>query len=685
MVQSPATSSRARPGPDSFRPDIQGLRAVAVLGVVLFHAGFPFLPGGYVGVDVFFVVSGFLITGHLMRELAATGRIGLARFYARRARRILPASVVVLVVTVLAALVFVPPLQLRDLLRDAVATSLYVPNFVFAVDGVDYLAESAPSVFRHFWSLAVEEQFYLVRPALLLLAWRGSRCSSVATRARVVGGLIAVVVLVSFGAGVVLTPAAQPIAFFLLPTRAWELGVGALIAVAPAVAGPGGRGVAVPDAARVVLGWLGLGAILAAMLLLGESTPFPGTAAAFPVLGTALVLAAGSEVRGGVGAVLGVRPLQFLGMVSYSLYLVHWPALVLPAAAAGASHVPQLWITLPVVAVCVPVAWVLYRFVEDPLRRWPVLAAARPRRTLLAAGSASLAVVLLASVAFAGAAAAPLATQSSAVDAPLVLSPVGTPFVPSNLSPTLREAKDAIPSLSARGCHRGYGSTDGSPCRFGPDGAPVIALVGDSHAAQWFPGLERWADDAGYALETYTKSACPAADVTALRDGSPYVACTEWRAKVIGRLQADPPALVLLASYGGASIADPGDFGSAWTAGLRRTIDALGGGGAVAVITDSPNLGETPAVCLSAHLDSADACGRPLAEALAAPARAAEQAAVTGSTATMIDLTGYLCSENTCPPIIGSTLVYRDAHHLTPTMSRRLAPLLGQGVLDALE
>jgi len=685
MVQSPATSSRARPGSDSFRPDIQGLRAVAVLGVVLFHAGLPFLPGGYVGVDVFFVVSGFLITGHLMRELAATGRIGLARFYARRARRILPASVVVLVVTVLAALVFVPPLQLRDLLRDAVATSLYVPNFVFAVDGVDYLAESAPSVFRHFWSLAVEEQFYLVWPALLLLAWRGSRGSSVATRARVVGGLIAVVVFGSFAAGVALTPVAQPIAFFLLPTRAWELGVGALIAVAPAVAGPGGRGVAVPDAARVVLGWLGLATILTAMLLLGESTPFPGTAAALPVLGTALVLAVGSEMRGGVGSVLGVRPLRFLGMVSYSLYLVHWPALVLPAAAAGASHVPQLWITLPVVAACIPVAWLLYRFVEDPLRRWRVLAAAGPRRTLLAAGSASLAVVLLSSVAFAGAAATPLATRTAAVDAPLVRSPVGTPFVPSNLSPTLREAKDAIPSLSARGCHRGYGSTDGSPCRFGPDGAPVIALVGDSHAAQWFPGLERWADDAGYALETYTKSACPAADVTALRDGSPYVACTEWRAEVIGRLQADPPALVLLASYGGGSIADPGDFGSAWTAGTRRTIDALGGGGAVAVITDSPNLGETPAVCLSAHLDSADACGRPLSEALAAPARAAEQAAVTGSTATMIDLTGYLCSENTCPPIIGSTLVYRDAHHLTPTMSRRLAPLLGQGVLDALE
>jgi peptidoglycan/LPS O-acetylase OafA/YrhL len=685
MVQSPVSSSRTRPGSDSFRPDIQGLRAVAVLGVVLFHAGLPFLPGGYVGVDVFFVVSGFLITGHLMRELTTTGRIGLARFYARRARRILPASVVVLVVTVLAALAFVPPLQLRELLRDAVATSLYVPNLVFAVDGVDYLAESAPSVFRHFWSLAVEEQFYLVWPALLLLAWRASRRSSAAARMRVVGGLIAVVVLVSFVAGVVLTPVAQPIAFFLLPTRAWELGVGALIAVAPAFASAGGRGTVLPGAARIALGWLGLATILTAMLLLDESTPFPGTAAALPVLGTALVLAAGSEARGGVGSVLGVRPLQFLGMVSYSLYLVHWPALVLPAAAAGASHVPQLWITLPVVAACVPVAWLLYRFVEDPLRRWPVLAAARPRRTLLAAGSASLAVVLLASVAFAGSAAAPLATRTAAVDAPLVRSPVGTPFVPSNLSPSLREAEDAIPSLSARGCHRGYGSTDGSPCRFGPDGAPVIALVGDSHAAQWFPGLERWAYDAGYALETYTKSACPAVDVTALRDGSPYVACTDWRAEVIGQLQADPPALVLLASYGGASIADPGDFGSAWTAGLRRTIDALSGGGAVAVITDSPNLGETPAVCLSAHLDSADACGRPPTEALAAPARAAEQAAVTGSTATMIDLTHYLCSEDACPPIIGSTLVYRDAHHLTPTMSRRLAPLLGQGVLDALE
>ncbi|PPF63908.1 acyltransferase [Clavibacter michiganensis] len=690
MVSARSPSRQVAPEAERFRPDIQGLRAVAVLGVVLFHAGLPFLPGGYVGVDVFFVVSGFLITGHLLRELAATGRIQLARFYARRARRILPASLVVLVLTVLAALVFVPPLQLRDLLRDAVATSLYVPNFVFAADGIDYFTESAPSVFRHFWSLAVEEQFYLLWPALLLLFWKAAGRLAVQARVRILGGVVLAIVVASFVAGVVLTPIAQPIAFFLLPTRAWELGVGALLALV-AGAHHARRGELPPKRARLVLrsvaGWLGLACIAAAMVLFDEGTPFPGTAAALPVLGTVLVLAAGAGPRGGrgdVASLLGVRPLQFLGAVSYSLYLVHWPALVLPAAAAGASHVPQLWITLPVVAACVLLAWALVRTVEDPARRWPRLAAARPRRTLLAAGGASLVVILVSGVAFAGAGAAPLATRVDAVDAPLERFPDGTAFVPRNLTPALRDAAGAIPSLSERGCHRGYGSTDSSPCRFGSETAPVIALVGDSHAAQWFPGLERWAADEGFTIDTYTKSACPAADVMALHDGSPYAACAEWRAGVVERLQAEPPALVLLASYGGASVQDAGPFEDAWASGLRRTIDELTPGGPVAVLTDSPNLGETPAICLSAHLTSADDCGRSTRDALAAPSRAAERAAVEGSEASMIDFTDYLCSKALCPPIIGRTLVYRDAHHLTPAFSIRLAPLLGERITRIL-
>ncbi len=691
MVEGRVSSRPPSRVTERFRADIQGQRAVAVLGVVLFHVGLPFLPGGYVGVDVFFVLSGFLITGHLLRELTATGRIGLARFYARRSRRILPASLVVLVLTVLVALVFVPPLQLRDLLRDAVATSLYVPNFVFAADGVDYLAESAPSVFRHFWSLAVEEQFYLVWPALLILAWKATGRLSPPVQVRVLGGLVLAIVVASFAAGAALTPVIQPIAFFLLPTRAWELGVGALIAlaaVARSARGPQVTGTRAPHLIRMALGWLGLTAIVAAMLLFDEGTPFPGTAAALPVVGTALVLVAGANPHGGrgdVASLLGVRPLQFLGAVSYSLYLVHWPALVLPASAAGASHVPQLWISLPIVVGCVPLAWLLVRTVEDPARRWPGLVAARPRRTLLSAGGASLVVVLVSAGAFVGAGTAPLATRRDAVDAPLVRFPDGTPFVPRNLTPSLGDAAAAIPSLSALGCHRGYGSTDSSPCRFGPAAAPVIALVGDSHAAQWFPGLQRWATGAGFAIDTYTKSACPAADVMALRNGSPYGACSDWRAGVIERLQADPPALVLLASYGGASIRHTGAFADAWAGGLRGTVDALTPGGPVAVLADSPNLGETPAVCLSGHLTSAEDCGRAAVDALGAPSRAAERAAVAGTQASMIDLTDYLCSDAFCPPIIGRTLVYRDAHHLTPAFSVRLASRLGQEIIHVLD
>ena len=358
---------------DGFRADIEGLRGVAVLAVVAYHAGLGGVGGGFVGVDVFYVLSGFLITGLLWDELQRTGRFRFGEFYARRARRLLPAAVVVLVVTVAAASVWLSPLQARVVAQDAVAAAFYMANYRFAAQRTDYLAETSPSPLQHYWSLGVEEQFYLLWPVLVLVVFVVGR--RLATRSSVGAG--AVLVLAGAGSFVLslrLMALSQPWAFFSLPTRAWELAAGGVLALAR----PGLR--RLPGVAAATLGWLGLEAVLWSIIQFSASTPFPGTAALFPVGGTAAVIAAGCAApRLGPNLLLGRRPLQLAGRLSYSWYLWHWPLLLLAPAVAGRPL--GLWPNLGLAAASGLLALATVKLVEDPVRFSPRLRA-RPGRSL---------------------------------------------------------------------------------------------------------------------------------------------------------------------------------------------------------------------------------------------------------------------------------------------------------------
>lgn len=654
-----------------FRPDIQGLRAIAVLAVLLDHAGVPFVAGGYVGVDVFFVISGFLITSQLVERLAQTGRVGFADFYARRARRILPAALVVVLLSVIGALIWMPPLLLPQALREAIASAVYVPNYLFASQGTDYLTVASPSLFQHYWSLGVEEQFYLVWPALLGLLWLVAR-----GRPRVLSVALGVIVAGSLALCIVETAQDQPWAFFPLWTRAWELGAGALLAVlitrAPtAFARVGGPVVG------AVLGWAGLALIVAAAVGFSSATAFPGIAAALPVLGALLVIAGGSGgARRGPVLLLGTSPAQFLGRISYSLYLVHWPILILAAAAVGPYGVLSDWAP-PLLAVgAIPVAWLLNRLVEEPARRPGFLVRARPRASLLAAGLGTALVAGLAAAVLVAASLHPLdAGRLVAVTRPSA-PPTPTAVVPSNLEPALQRAADDNPALYDDGCQVGYTPSVPHPCFFGTAGGERVVLFGDSHAAQWFPALRRIAGRDDFQLETQTKSACPSVDAQLQRGGLPYVRCDRWRAAVIAQLLADPPDLVVLANYSNPDFADPADAAIQWQRGLASVIAQLSPVTRVVVIADTPDLRDDPAVCLSAHLDSAQECGRAASLALDSPGRDAERRAATETGTPFIDLTAYFCAD-TCPAIIGNALVYRDSHHLTATFSARMAGALG--------
>ena len=328
--------------------------------MLAYHARIPGLTGGYIGVDVFYVVSGFLITGLIVRELQSTGRVDLVAFYARRARRLLPAALVVIALTVIASAIVLPPLRVPDVAADGAAAALYVSNIRFAAQATDYLqAELAPSPLLHFWSLGVEEQFYLFWPALLfLVAGRG-------VSVRRIGLVVALVAVLSFALGVVWTATDAPLAFFLLPARAWELAVGASLALGIS------RLARLPARAATTAVAAGLALIVVGGIVFDTATPFPGRAALLPVAGAALVIAGGlRQPLNPLSRLVAIPPMRWIGGISYSLYLWHWPLLVLPAAAVAGAGTGELpWpAKLGLLGLTFVLAEASRRWIEDPIR-----------------------------------------------------------------------------------------------------------------------------------------------------------------------------------------------------------------------------------------------------------------------------------------------------------------------------
>ena len=344
----------------SFRPDVQGLRAIAILLVILFHAGIPGVSGGYIGVDVFFVISGFVITGVLLRERTERNSTSLQRFYARRVRRILPAATLVIIVTVVAAFHFLGPLTGHETAIDGQWAAVFLANFHFAASQTNYLAsQQPPSALQNYWSLAVEEQFYIVYPTVFLVTAGVLRRSPLRHRLAVV---LIVIIAASYAYSIVFTATNAASAFFSPLTRAWELALGGLIAVS------GHNLRRIPQAWAALASWLGLGAIVIASVTLTSATVYPGAVVAVPVVGAAFVIAAGvAEPAWGVERLLRQQPFQLLGLISFSLYLWHWPILVIAAQYRGTTSLP-VWDNVLLLFVAVAAAAATYRLLENPVR-----------------------------------------------------------------------------------------------------------------------------------------------------------------------------------------------------------------------------------------------------------------------------------------------------------------------------
>lgn len=679
--------------------DIEGLRAIAVVFVLASHAASELLPGGFIGVDVFFVVSGFLMTGILHRELSSTGGLRVSSFYARRARRLVPASALVLLTTALAALTVLPDVRWGDIGLDIASASAYVVNWTLAAREVDYLSWArAPSPLQHFWSLSVEEQFYVLWPVLLAAVATVCRRAGL-TAARVTGPLLGATFVLSLGWSVALTVAAPSRAYFVTTTRLWELALGGLVAWSLP------RWAALPPRRAALLSWLGVAVIAISALGLRVDRGFPGWVALAPTLATALVIGVGSVSGPGSFRQACARgPIRWLGETSYSLYLWHWPVLVVGgyAVTQGVREPSALEGTLLVLGSAIP-ARLSYSYVENPLRRSQRMATDRPALWLAVFGVA-MGVAVGAGLVFAGGdaelerpqvgpsamlpGAAALGSDPGASPAAVAVDAIDV------MHPRPRTAAHDFSNIYAADSNLVFADVTPKPHVSGATGSPTeVVLVGDSHAAHWHSALEPVARARGWKLVSHTKNECPFLDVPISdRAGGVYAQCQSWVAAVAGGLSGPSKPAAVFVSYGPPAPVTPSGELLEGNTRERAIVEGaralwaplIAQGTAVIVLRDTPRFPFHVPDCIAGHPGSLTRCTTPRATALQLrdQTQPAAVAAVPG--AQLVDLTDFICPRDPCAPIIGGVVVYVDNNHVTASYMRTLAPRLGRALEIAL-
>jgi peptidoglycan/LPS O-acetylase OafA/YrhL len=673
-------------------PEIQVLRAVAVVAVVLYHLWPKQLPGGFVGVDVFFVISGFLITAHLMREVTATDTVGLTAFWARRIRRLLPASLLVLAATAITVWLVVPRTEWTVFFRGIAASALYVENWALATDSTDYLASAdhaSPS--QHFWSLSTEEQFYLVWPLLIIGAIVLARLVKARRRTAIVVA-ISVVVAVSLAWSIVQTTIDPPAAYFSTFTRAWEFGAGGILGVALQATTRFVR----PRFALSLTGWA---AIAAALFVINSETPFPSYTALLPVAGTLAVIAAGSVgLPRWYRTTLSWRPVQFIGDISYSVYLWHWPLIILLPYIIDSSN-PTVS-KVEIIGLTLILAWLSRRFVEDPVRTG-ALSARRPWVTMAVM---VLAVSLVAVPAWIGATA--MQRQSAAEKAQVdeliatntpcfgaaarehIAQPCETQPLSALLLPSLDAAHDDYDAENFRACV----TTTTTPieCVRGVEGGKRVALIGDSHLQMYVPALEAIAETEGWELHEFFKGGC--AFSHAVKASDPVDGpgkCKQWSLNVDEVLAAqDPYAYVIVSNRGPSNrtFVLPDDVSKEkatrdWF--LESWQPLIDRGAQIVAIRDAPNPDPEYIRCLRKNLETPETCELPLEEAFLAPDFLSLAAARVDG-AIVVDLTDFFCDTTTCRVVQGNVLMYRDLDHISRTYALTLVPYLRDRILNPL-
>ena len=648
------------------RKDIEGLRAVAILLVVAAHAGLPGLAGGFIGVDVFFVLSGYLITGLLLTEHARHGRLDFKAFYARRFRRLLPALALMLLTTSWLASQLLPSHEQARHAQDGITAALWLSNVHFVSTNIDYFSEHT-SVYLHTWSLGVEEQFYLIWPALLAFVLT-SRDSAL-TRTR---WMLAALILISLTACIWLSWTSTMLAFYMMPMRIWQFASGALVLIHTQQSSTSHPSLQHGIARKLSTSFaapLGIALILSTAACLNGQDRYPGLWAIPPTLGTCFLLIVGSRHAnsGLIISGLSLPPMQWLGRMSYGWYLWHWPLLLL---GASVFDMTSGWTRAGLVTLALLIAWLSYHLIEQPIRRtrnWPLSAA----KTILIALGVMICI-----------AAALLRWQASALSAP---------------SEPISNRRGQTPKIYGMGCDSWHQDANLLPCVFGPDTGQAhvtLVVIGDSIGLQWFPAFANLAERHQWRLVVLTKSACPMVDepIYYQRIGRDYSECTQWRAKALEYLKELQPDAIVMGS------SQDYDFSpEQWLQGTKRILEALSGASRhLGILRATPALPISGETCVSTStplrdwLIQATRCSGSASNARdESIADALKNAAQAFPDTHLIDMNDAVCPEGTCQAEQHGLLVFRDTRHLNApfveTMADELEKRIKVGMSELFE
>ncbi|MEI6156225.1 MAG: acyltransferase family protein [bacterium] len=688
----------------SFRPEIEGLRGLAVGLVVAAHAGLK-IPGAALGPDIFFALSGYLIVGILLRRLQAGDGIGFREFYARRIRRIAPALAATILLTVAAVALLNDPATLARTAKDGAAALAGAANISFGLQAVDYFGNTELSPLLPLWSIGVEEQFYLLVPLLLGIAWKiGQRRAILIT--------LVVIAVGSTVAAAALTPIEPIWAYYLLPTRAYGLAAGGLLALLEA------RLLASRAIRRIPLAPLGLALIVALTLLLRSEEGYPGLAGPLSGLASAALVGGMATIglRGTVGvaggramrALFSLAPLRAIGRISYSLYLVHWPILILPTY-FGVAMTPRK--TVVAVAAGVLVATLMYRIVEQPFRKGFALSLV-PSTVLRRGGVVLLSlVVALASIGFApdiasadpGASSEPSIINVTPTPSASTVTPSPSPFqwaqisiggtstyqltgaVPANVKPALNRAAGDADNILNKGCSRDHYGETVPICFYGTKGGTRIVLLGDSHALHWMPALDLIGKTYNYEIIPIAKVNCAFMDVQlyAYRLGHSYTSCTKWRTNVITKIAELNPALVILSQTWYPEEGNPNEKRPQYFAdAVGRMLDKIPF--PTLIFSDTPFGPNNIPTCLARNRSNVVKCVITRAAAYGQRGHVRDLLLAQQRNLPLFDFTAALCPGTLCAPIIDGIVVYHDHHHLTTTMAKHLATALGAALVEVV-
>lgn len=673
-----------------FRPDIEGVRAISSVTVMLYHAGFAFMAGGFTGVDVFYVLSGFLVTGGLLREAEKRGKINFPDFMGRRFRRLLPVSAIVIILTVLATYHWMGPTAGNSVAEDAVWTSLFMANWRFISVGTDYLgAQSTASPLQHYWTLAIEGQFYIAWPLMMMILAVIARKVVGLSMRTITAAVLVVMFIVSYWWSIVSTPGDATVAYFSTWTRAWEIAVGCLLAVY------------LPQILRLssaIGSWLmiaGVALIIASCFIIQGDTPFPGWIAILPVTGAAAVVTGGSVAANSpMDRVLQLPFLQMLGKYSYGMYLWHWPMLQIGPSIIGRPFSATAKVLVLILATIT--AGITYHLIEDPARNIAWLKQRTPAFSL-----AFGALLIL----------APIAVSQNAIrtnreEAPISIEQAALDSYPSESdvlaavasSVDAEEWPEQAPRITnpaySEECDVSRAATSSSACVHGdPDGSKVAVVYGDSHAAMWIPAFDLIGKANDWQIVQLNKPGCIAPDFPTYSNvvGGEYTACIEYRAWAIEKIAEIQPDLVIITSaYDGALRSDNGEkttegLDEAWESGLGKTIDAISpNAGRVIVLGDQAYPTQAGINCLEANPNDVKSCGDTVDDAVHAEHNAAEARVTEEHGAEYIDIVPWMCTDEFCPAVINGITVHRDRMHINENFAVWLSEVLGNatGMLD---